>query len=379
MHSVSIGDSSKTGIYNFSHFILNSIECNVIKQIKISLIQPLFFLDKRIISLWRSVMENIMNLIPKDSRFLVTGGAGFIGTNIVHKILKLGYRVVVLDNFSTGNKDNIKQFYDNPNFELINGDIRNIEDCFTACSNIDFVLHNAAIRSVPRSMMDPISTNDVNIAGTLNMLIAAKEKNAKKFIYASSSSVYGEVAELPLREGMEGEPKSAYAITKKANEMYGQLFYKQFKLPTIGLRYFNVFGKYQEPNSKYATVIPCFVKKLLNNEPPIIHGDGTQTRDFTYVENVVYANLKACVADEKAYGQVFNIGCGQNISILELYNRISESLEINIKPIFISRRIGDMKDTLASMEKSKELIGYETIYDFNYGLEKTLQWYRENS
>lgn len=322
-------------------------------------------------------MKSHIDLLHSNSKFLVTGGAGFIGTNIVQKILELGYKVVVLDNFSTGKKENVKQFYTNPNFELINGDIRNIEDCFTACADIDYVLHNAALRSVPRSMVDPISTNDINIAGTLNMLIAAKEKNVKRFVYASSSSVYGEGVELPLREGEEGELVSVYAITKKTNEMYCQLFYKQFGLPTIGLRYFNVFGKYQDPNSKYATVIPCFVKKLLSSENPVIYGDGTQTRDFTYVGNVVFANLKACVADEVAFGQVFNVGCGQNISLLDLYNKICKSMEISIEPIFKHSRIGDIKSTLASIQKSKELIGYEPIYSFNHGLEKTLQWYKE--
>lgn len=311
----------------------------------------------------------------EGTRFLVTGGAGFIGSNIVERLLDLGLRVRVLDNFSTGKKENIIEFLSNSNFEFITGDIRNIDDCRKACIGIDFVLHNAALGSVPRSMSDPKTTNDVNISGMLNMLITAKDNKVKRFIYASSSSVYGDNKNLPKKEEITGEPISPYAITKITNEMYGKIFNKYFNLPTIGLRYFNVFGKNQNYNSQYAAVIPNFMKNILSREQPTIWGDGTQTRDFTYVENVVDANLKACLARKEAIGHVFNIATGNQVSISALLNEICRILEVEISPAFMEWRKGDVMHSYANIDKARELLDYIPMYSFYEGLRKTINWY----
>jgi UDP-N-acetylglucosamine 4-epimerase len=314
----------------------------------------------------------------KESSFLVTGGAGFIGSNLVEKILDLGYKVRVLDNFSTGKKRNIEEFLDIPNFELIEGDIRDLATCQQACDGVDYVLHQAALCSVPRSIKDPRTTNDVNITGTLNMLIAARDKKVKRFVYASSSSVYGDEPNLPKIEDRVGKPLSPYAITKKVNELYARNFYELYKLPVIGLRYFNIFGKKQDCDSAYAAVIPIFIKKLLNKEAPTINGDGKQSRDFTYIENVTEANLKACLADKKALGEVFNIAYGGRVYLNDLYWKICKLLEVDIQPIYGPKRPGDIKHSNADISKAENILGYHPEYDVDRGLEKAIEWYKGN-
>ena len=314
----------------------------------------------------------------KESSFLVTGGAGFIGSNLVEKILDLGYKVRVLDNFSTGKKRNIEEFLDIPNFELIEGDIRDLATCQQACDGIDYILHQAALCSVPRSINDPRTTNDVNITGTLNMLIAARDYKVKRFIYASSSSVYGDEPNLPKIEDRVGKPLSPYAITKKVNELYARNFYELYKLPVIGLRYFNVFGKKQDCNSVYAAVIPIFIKKLLNEETPTINGDGKQSRDFTYIKNAVEANLKACLADKETLGDVFNIAYGGRVYLNDLYWKICKLLKVDTQPIYGPERPGDIKHSNADISKAKNILGYHPEYDIDRGLEKTIEWYKRN-
>jgi UDP-N-acetylglucosamine 4-epimerase len=276
--------------------------------------------------------ENIK--FPEGSKFLVTGAAGFIGSNLVEAILNLGYKVRGLDNFSTGKRENIALFKDNPNFEFIEGDIRNLDTCMQACKDIDYVLHQAAWGSVPRSIEMPLLYEEINIRGTLNMMEAARQNNVKKFVYASSSSVYGDEPNLPKKEGIEGNLLSPYALTKRVNEEYGKLYTKLYGLDTYGLRYFNVFGRRQDPNGVYAAVIPKFIKQLLNDERPTIHGDGRQSRDFTYIENVIEANLKACKASHEAAGQVFNIAYGGREYLMDVYNSLCKALGKDIKPIF---------------------------------------------
>lgn len=312
----------------------------------------------------------------KDSSFLVTGGAGFIGSNLVEKILNLGYKVRVLDNFSTGKKRNIEEFLDNPNFELIEGDIRDLAICQRACKDVDYVLHQAALCSVPRSINDPRSTNDVNITGTLNMLIAARDNKVKRFVYASSSSVYGDEPNLPKVEDKVGKPLSPYAITKKVNELYARNFYELYKLPVIGLRYFNVFGEKQDCDSAYSAVIPIFIKKLLNKEAPTINGDGKQSRDFTYIENAMEANLNACLADERVLGEVFNIAYGGRVYLNDLYGKICKLLEIDIPPIYGPERPGDIKHSNADISKAENILGYHPEYNVYRGLEKAIEWYK---
>jgi UDP-N-acetylglucosamine 4-epimerase len=313
----------------------------------------------------------------KVTNFLVTGAAGFIGSNLVEAILKLGYEVRGLDNYSTGKRDNINPFLENPLFEFIEGDIRDIEICKRACEDIDYVLHQAALGSVPRSIKYPLLYEEVNIKGTLNMMQAAVETGVKRFIYASSSSVYGDSEELPKVEGREGKVLSPYALTKVVNEELGRLYYNLYGLETIGLRYFNVFGRRQDPHSQYAAVIPIFVKALLNNESPTIFGDGEQSRDFTYIENVVEANLKACKATNQACGEAFNIAYGERITINVLYNKLSELLGKKIKPTYAPERQGDIKHSLADISKARELIKYNPKYDLNTGLKMTIKRYMD--
>ena len=314
----------------------------------------------------------------KDSSFLVTGGAGFIGSNLVEKILDLGYKVRVLDNFSTGKKRNIEEFLGNSNLELIEGDIRDLVTCQQACDGIDYILHQAALCSVPRSINNPRTTNDVNITGTLNMLIAARDNKVKRFVYASSSSVYGDEPNLPKIEDRIGKPLSPYTITKKVNELYAKNFYELYKVPVIGLRYFNIFGKKQDCDSAYAAVVPIFIKKLLNKEAPTINGDGKQSRDFTYIENVVEANLKACLADKEALGEVFNIAYGGRVYLNDLYGEICKLLEVDIQPIYGPERPGDIKHSNADISKAKNILGYHPEYDVDRGLEKAIDWYKRN-
>jgi len=324
------------------------------------------------------VISNKEYPFKKDSSFLVTGGAGFIGSNLAEKILNLGYKVRVLDNFSTGKKRNIEEFLDNSNFKLIEGDIRDLVICQQACNGVDYVLHQAALGSVPRSINDPRTTNDVNITGTLNMLIAARDNKVKRFIYASSSSVYGDEPHLPKIEDRIGKPLSPYAITKKVNELYARNFYELYTLPVIGLRYFNVFGKKQDCNSAYAAVIPIFIKKLLNKEAPTINGDGKQSRDFTYIENAVEANLKACLADKEALGEVFNIAYGGRVYLNDLYWEICKLLEVDIQPIYGPERPGDIKHSNANISKAEHILGYHPNYNFSNGIKLAIEWYRDN-
>jgi len=274
------------------------------------------------------------SMFPKNTKFLITGGAGFIGSNLAEYLVNEGYQVRVLDNLATGRIENIKELFDKPNFEFLEGDIRSLEDCQKACVGIDYVLHQAALGSVPRSIKDPKTTNDVNITGTLNTLIAARDHQVKRFVYASSSSVYGDEVNLPKVEEHIGKPLSPYAITKLVNELYAKNFYDLYGLPTIGLRYFNVFGRRQDPRSIYAAVIPNFVKELKKGKSPVIYGDGSQSRDFTYIDNVIEANIKACLAKEEANGEVFNIAYGRQVTINDLYKTITTLMGLDVEPIY---------------------------------------------
>jgi len=315
----------------------------------------------------------------KDTLFLVTGGAGFIGSNLCEAILNLGYKVRCLDNLSTGKKENIKHLLDNPNFEFIEDDIRNLEICLFVTKDVDYVLHQAAWGSVPRSIEMPLLYEEINIKGTLNMLEAAKRNNVKKFVYASSSSVYGDDQNLPKVEGKEGKVLSPYALTKKVNEEYARLYTKLYGLDTYGLRYFNVFGKRQDPNGQYAAVIPKFIKQLLNDERPVINGDGTYSRDFTYVENVIEANLKACLASSEYAGLAFNIAYGDRYTINQVYEILSEELDkTHIKPIYGPLRKGDVPHSKASIELAKNAFGYLPDWDFIKGIKDSIKWYKNN-
>lgn len=320
--------------------------------------------------------ENIN--FPEGSRFLVTGSAGFIGSNLVEAILKLGYKVRGLDNFSTGKKENVEEFLNNPNYEFIEGDIRNLETCMRACEGIDFVLNQAAWGSVPRSIEMPLFYEEVNIKGTLNMMEAARQNKVKKFVYASSSSVYGDEPNLPKTEGREGNVLSPYALTKKVNEEYGKLYTKLYGLDTYGLRYFNVFGRRQNPDGAYAAVIPKFIKQLLNDDAPTINGDGKQSRDFTYIENVIEANLKACNAPHVAAGEAYNIAFGGREFLLDIYHQLLYALGKDIQPIFGPNRKGDIKHSNADITKAKELIGYNPDWSFERGIKEAINWYKEN-
>lgn len=315
---------------------------------------------------------------PEGSKFLVTGAAGFIGSNLVETLLNLGYRVRGLDNFITGKRENIELFRDNSRFEFIEGDIRDFDTCIAACEGIDYVLHQAALGSVPRSIEMPLLYEKININGTLNMMEAARQKHVKKFVYASSSSVYGDEPSLPKKEGIEGNLLSPYALTKRTNEEYGKLYTKLYGLDTYGLRYFNVFGKRQDPNGPYAAVIPKFIKQLLHGEIPTINGDGKQSRDFTYIENVIEANLKACLAPHEAAGEVYNIAYGGREYLIDIYYTLTKALNKNVEPNFGPERKGDIKHSNADISKAKQLLGYEPEYNFERGLNETIRWYREN-
>jgi len=320
--------------------------------------------------------ENIKFL--EKSKFLVTGAAGFIGSNLVEAILKLGYQVRGLDNFSTGKRENVDLFIDNPNFEFIEGDIRNLDTCIEACKGIDYVLHQAAWGSVPRSIEMPLLYEEINIKGTLNMMEAARQNGVKKFVYASSSSVYGDEPNLPKKEGREGNLLSPYALTKRVNEEYGRLYTKLYDLDTYGLRYFNVFGRRQDPHGVYAAVIPKFIKQLMNDERPTINGDGKQSRDFTYIENVIEANLKACKASHDAAGQAFNIAYGGREYLIDVYHALCKALDKNIEPIYGPDRAGDIKHSNADIDKAKKLLGYDPDWNFERGITEAIEWYKEN-
>ncbi|MFH2142123.1 MAG: SDR family oxidoreductase [Bacteroidota bacterium] len=322
----------------------------------------------------------------KHSKVLVTGGAGFIGSNIIESLLNQDNYIVCLDNFSTGYIENVKIFFENSNFLLIEGDIRDIEICRNAVKGVDYVLHQAALGSVPRSIDDPKSTNDVNIGGFINMLIAAKDEKVKRFVYAASSSTYGDNADLPKVEHEIGNPLSPYAITKYVNELYAGMFTKLYDIETVGLRYFNVFGPKQDKNGAYAAVIPKFIDSLLNKKSPVINGDGSNTRDFTYIENVIIANQQAALIENKnAIGEVFNIACNKNITLNKLFDilkiEISQFLpEVSgIKPINKEARKGDVLHSLASVEKAGSFLNYQPVIHVEEGLKKTVKWFIEHS
>ena len=312
---------------------------------------------------------------PENSVFLVTGGAGFIGSNLCEAILDMGYKVKCLDNLSTGFRKNVDLFINHPNYTFIEGDIRDFNTCMNACNGVDFVLHQAAWGSVPRSIEMPLLYEEINIKGTLNMLEAAKQNNVKKFVYASSSSVYGDEPNLPKVEGREGNLLSPYAITKRVNEEYGKIYKKLYGLDTYGLRYFNVFGKRQNPNGLYAAVIPKFINQVINKEQVLINGDGTQSRDFTYIENVIDANLKACHSDSEVSGEVYNIAFGEREYLIDIFNDICRYLGVNMSPMFIEERLGDIKHSNADITKAKKLINYQPCWDFNHGLEALINIY----
>lgn len=315
---------------------------------------------------------------PEGSLFLVTGAAGFIGSNLVEAILKLGYRVRGLDDLSNGKQENVDLFSDNPNYTFIKGDIRDLDTCIQASDGVDYVLHQAAWGSVPRSIEMPLLYEEINIRGTLNMMEAARQQGVKKFVYASSSSVYGDEPNLPKTEGREGNLLSPYALTKMVNEEYGKLYTKLYGLDTYGLRYFNVFGKRQNPNGAYAAVIPKFIQQLLQGEQPTINGDGKQSRDFTYIENVIEANLKACKADHEAAGQAYNIAYGGREYLIDIYQELCAALDSNIEPIFGPDRAGDIKHSNADISKARVLLRYDPDWSFERGIIAAIEWYREN-
>lgn len=323
--------------------------------------------------------------ILKGKQVLVTGGAGFIGSNLCETLLDNNIHVVCLDNFSTGKRENIAPFIKLKNFKLIEGDIRNLADCKKACENTDYVLHQAALGSVPRSINDPITTNDVNVSGFLNMLVAARDAGVKRFVYAASSSTYGDHEALPKTEDVIGKPLSPYAITKYVNELYADIFHSTYNLDTIGLRYFNVFGRRQDPDGAYAAVIPKFVQQLVKHESPYINGDGSYSRDFTYIDNVVQMNLKAITTEnEDSLNQVYNVAYGERTTLLELTNLLKEYLsefdpEIkNVEVKHRDNRAGDIPHSLASIDKAKKLLNYNPKYSVSEGLKEAVTWYWEN-
>ena len=317
-------------------------------------------------------------VFDKDSVFLVTGGAGFIGSNLCDALIEMGYTVRCLDNLSTGNYNNIVHLENNERFTFIKGDIRDLDTCMEACKGVTYVLNQAAWGSVPRSIEMPLLYEEINIRGTLNMMEAARQNGVKKFVYASSSSVYGDHPVLPKKEGQEGNLLSPYALTKRVDEEYGKLYKKLYGLDTYGLRYFNVFGRRQNPEGMYAAVIPKFIKLLLNDEVPTINGDGMQSRDFTYIDNVIEANLKACLASSEAGGEAFNIGAGGREFLLDIYHALCKALEKDIEPNFGPARAGDIRDSNADISKARELLGYDPEYDFAKGIALAIDWYKAN-
>jgi len=315
----------------------------------------------------------------KESNFLITGGAGFIGSNLVEFLLDNEAKTVtVLDNLATGKLSNISAFLNDKRVTFIEGDIRDYQTCVDAMKGIDYVSHQAALGSVPRSINDPITTNDVNIGGFLNILNAARETKVKKIVYAASSSTYGDSSSLPKVENIIGNPLSPYAVTKYVNELYAEVFASLYGLNSIGLRYFNVFGPKQDPNGAYAAVIPLFMTAALNGVQPFINGDGEQTRDFTYVENAVQANIKGLLTETEGH-QVLNIAFGEKISLNQLWQKISDLADTVVKPIYREQRQGDVRDSLADITKARTLIGYEPKFSVSTGLEKTFNWYKQHN
>ncbi len=309
-------------------------------------------------------------------KYLVTGCAGFIGSHIVETLIREGEDVRGLDNFATGHRHNIESFLDE--FEFVEGDIRDLETCHEVCESADYVIHQAALGSVPRSIEDPITSHEANATGTLNMLVAARDAGAKSFVFAASSSAYGDTPTLPKVETMPNRPRSPYAVTKATCEQYCKVFSDLYDLDTVCLRYFNIFGPRQDPDGPYAAVIPKFINILQDGLAPTIHGDGEQTRDFTYVANAVQANLKAARNASNAAGEVVNIACGDRISLNELYRLIAKNLKTDIEPEHGPPRAGDVRDSLADISKARELIGYDPEIDYVEGLERTVAWFVEN-
>ncbi len=321
----------------------------------------------------------------KNSKILITGGAGFIGSNLCSYFLSKNYEVVCLDNFATGHKKNIENYLSNPNFRLIDGDIRNYDTCLNAVTGVDYVLHQAALGSVPRSIKDPLTSNEVNVTGFLNMLHAAKEAGVKRFVYAASSSTYGDSEALPKVEDNIGKPLSPYAITKYVNELYAEIFGKTYGIETIGLRYFNVFGRNQDPNGAYAAVIPKFVMQFMNYESPVINGDGNYSRDFTYIDNVIQMNeLAMLTQNPAAINTVFNSAYGDRTTLNQLVNILQLELSnydskiAAVKIMYGPNRAGDIPHSLASIEKSKKILGYNPQFSLQEGLKEAIKWYWEN-
>jgi len=312
------------------------------------------------------------------STFLVTGGAGFIGSNLCEALLDMGYTVRCLDDLSTGKYENIEPFTKSERFTFLKGDIRELDTCMEAAKGVDYVLNQAAWGSVPRSIEMPLLYEEINIRGTLNMMEAARQNGVKKFVYASSSSVYGDHPQLPKKEGAEGRVLSPYALTKRVDEEYGRLYKELYGLDTYGLRYFNVFGRRQDPDGAYAAVIPKFIRLLLNGEVPVINGDGKQSRDFTYIDNVIEANLKACLASGDAAGNAFNIGAGGREYLIDVYYDLCKALHVEVEPEFGPPRLGDIRDSNADISKARELLGYDPEYDFARGIALAIDWYKEN-
>ena len=326
-----------------------------------------------------------MNIQITKKKILVTGGAGFIGSNLTEALLELNNKVICLDNFATGKKENIVPFLTNPNYTLIEGDIRNISDCKLAVKGVDYVLHQAALGSVPRSIKDPITSNEVNVTGFLNMLVASRDSGVQRFIYAASSSTYGDSESLPKVEDKIGKPLSPYALTKYVNELYADVFSKTYGLETIGLRYFNVFGRKQDPNGAYAAVIPKFVSQFMAGESPVINGDGEFSRDFTYIDNVIQANLLAITTKNKeAINTVYNVAFGERNTLKDLVEILKELLTNfdakikDIKIVYGPNRVGDIPHSLASIDKSKKLLNYNPQYSLKDGLEHVVKWYWNN-
>jgi len=320
-----------------------------------------------------------------SKNILVTGGAGFIGSNLCEELISLGANVTCLDNFSTGFRENLESIKDHPNFKLIEGDIRNLEDCKKACENQDFVLHEAALGSVPRSINDPITSNDVNVGGFLNMLVAARDANVKRFVYAASSSTYGDSESLPKVEDKIGKPLSPYAITKYVNELYADVFKRTYDFDTIGLRYFNVFGRKQNPNGAYAAVIPKFVMQLMNHESPVINGGGEYSRDFTYIDNVILMNILALTSDNsESVNQVYNTAFGERTTLNDLVSNLKEYLSdfdpkiAEVEVIYGDYRKGDVPHSLASIDKAKNLLEYQPKHSMKEGLKEAVKWYWNN-
>jgi UDP-N-acetylglucosamine 4-epimerase len=315
---------------------------------------------------------------PSGTLFLVTGGAGFIGSNLCEALLGLGCRVRCLDDLSTGKQTNVDLFLDNPAYEFVRGDIKDFEVCLKACEGVDFVLNQAAWGSVPRSLEMPLFYCANNIMGTLNMMEAARRSGVRKFVYASSSSVYGDEPNLPKTEGREGNLLSPYALTKRCDEEWAKQYTRHYGLDTYGLRYFNVFGRRQDPEGAYAAVIPKFIRQLLRGETPTIHGDGRQSRDFTYVDNVVEANLKACLAGPEAAGQAYNIAFGGREYLIDIYHALVGALGVDVEPNFGPERPGDIKHSNADISKARRLLGYDPDWSFERGIAAAIDWYKIN-